>query len=132
METGKITIIGKTTDNMTVHMELAGGTVWMTKHEIADLFDVFVSAVAVNLKSLFKSGDLREWEVMTTHRYTDSRERVCQIEYYNLEAILALCFRLKGQVPVLFRRWVLGQIGKPVIASPHIPIFIQFGNTILI
>lgn len=132
METGKITIIGKATNNMTVHMELAGGTVWMTKHEIADLFDVFVSAVAVNLKSLFKSGDLREWEVMTTYRYTDGRERVCQIEYYNLEAILALCFRLKGQVPALFRHWILGRITSPVITTSKTPILIQFENTILI
>ncbi|MEG2340016.1 MAG: hypothetical protein RSA53_05905 [Odoribacter sp.] len=132
METGKIAIARTVGGNASVHIELVDGTVWLTKHQIADFFEVFTSAVTSNLKSIFKSRDLKEWEVMKTHRYTDAKGRECQVEFYNLDVLLALCFRLKGEICNLFRQWILERIKKPIVASPKTPILIQLRNTMFI
>lgn len=49
MERGKISIEHKESGSVKVVVETAGGTVWLTKNEIARLFDVFVPAVSANL-----------------------------------------------------------------------------------
>jgi hypothetical protein len=50
MERGKIKI-----ENNTVHIKLHQGTVWLTQHQIADLFGVFVAAVNSNIRTILKS-----------------------------------------------------------------------------
>lgn len=65
--------------------------VWLTQHQIADLFGVFVSAIGSNIRSMLKSEVLRGNEVS---RQRDNGNGF--ITVYNLEMITALAFRLKS------------------------------------
>lgn len=59
MERGYIKIKENDDNQLIVEAKLINDTLWMSKHEIADLFNVFVNAVGKNLRSIFKSGLLR-------------------------------------------------------------------------
>lgn len=87
----------------------AGG-VWLTQHEIADIFGVFISAINSNIRSILKSEILRESEVC--RRRENGKGFV---EVYNLEMITALAFRLKSHKAQQYRHWLTRQALNPVI-----------------
>lgn len=86
------------------------GTVWLTQHQIADLFGAFVSAVGSNIRSILKNEVLREEEVCR-HETTATGGRTL----YNLEMITALAFRLKSQKAGQFRQWMIQQVVNPLV-----------------
>jgi len=111
MKRGPITIRNANSKSIQVSIELSeDGTVWMTKNEIASLFNVYHSSVATNLKSLFKSGGLLENEVKKEDPHTLENGQKCIVEYFNLEVILALCYRMDSPICTLFRQWVAKQV----------------------
>lgn len=87
------------------------GNVWLTQHQIAILFDVFVSAVGSNIRSILKSEVLREDEVCC-HQKTPNGGIMT---LYNLEMITALAFRLNSRPAQQFRRWIVRQAVNPVV-----------------
>ncbi len=82
---------------------VVGGTVWMTKHQIADLFGCFVAKIVSNITIVFKSGVLDESRVYRQHRYRDGSG----VELYSLEMITALAFRIDTHNVGIFRRWLI-------------------------
>lgn len=87
------------------------GAVWLTQHQIADLFGVFVSAVNANIRSILKSEVLREEQVC--RRETTGNGSISTL--YNLEMIMALAFRLKSRKAEQFRRWIIRQAVNPLV-----------------
>ena len=73
-------------ENGRVEIHAPENRVWLTRHQIADLFGVFVPAVGSNIRSILKSGI---------------------VELYSLEMIAALAFRLKSGNAEAFRRWLV-------------------------
>jgi hypothetical protein len=114
MNRGTITIRNTNLDGILFFIELSeDGTVWMTKIEIASLFNVLLSSVEANLKILFKSGRISEKEVKKEVSKTQGNDQKYIVEYFNLEAIVALSYRMNGHICTLFRQWIV----KQVIAS---------------
>ena len=64
--------------------------VWMNESELLDLFGVTAPTVRAGIKALCKSGALREYEIKRIIRLSDK----CSMEFYNLETIIALAFRI--------------------------------------
>jgi hypothetical protein len=127
MKRGAITIKNAHSMSIQVTIELSeDGTVWMTKNEIASLFDVYRSSVAANLKSIFKSGGLLEKEVKKDIPQTLDNGQRCIVEYFNLEVILALCYRMESPICTLFRQWVAKQVS--VSCKKHSPIIVHLGT----
>ena len=127
MKRGAITIKNAHSMSIQVTIELSeDGTVWMTKNEIASLFDVYRSSVAANLKSIFKSGGLFEKEVKKDIPQTLDNGQKCIVEYFNLEVILALCYRMNSPICTLFRQWVAKQVSVP--CKKQSPIIVHLGT----
>ena len=97
MNTGIITL-----ENDRVHIP-SSGEVWMTQHQIADLFGCFVAKVSANVRSILKSGVLDETRTCRMQRYNNGN----LAEQYNLEMITALSFRIKSRNSELFREFVM-------------------------
>ena len=89
MDTGSIVITEDDYGNCTVEVRLVDGNVWMTQYEIARLFGVYEATVRNNLRTVFKSGMLREWDV--THPSCNGQSGFCTL--YGLEAIIYMSFR---------------------------------------
>ncbi len=90
-------------ENGRVEIHAPENRVWLTRHQIADLFGVFVPAVGSNIRSILKSGILREERVYRRERNRDGGI----VELYSLEMIAALAFRLKSGNAEAFRRWLV-------------------------
>lgn len=133
METGKIEIQFKeNTNKLSVHIQLSkDGTVWLTKHQIADLFDVYIQTVTAGLKTVFQKELLLQEQVTKIHRFTNEQGRECSTELYNLETIITLGFYMKGGICMSFREWVQERVKYPVAYLPKPPILIQFGQTLI-
>ena len=104
MERGMISIVG----GRVVVTPAAGGmtgrgTVWMTKHQIADLFGCFVAKVVSNIAVVLKSGVLDESRMFRFHRHKDGSS----VELYSLTMITALAFRIDTRNADIFRRWLM-------------------------
>lgn len=115
MERGKIDIhFSELSQEPSVHLQLfEDGTIWLTQHEIADLFDVYIQTVRAGLKVLFQRGVLFEMEVMRMHRFMNAEGRACSLELYNLDAVIALGFYMKGGICRSFQQWVYKRIKQP-------------------
>ena len=94
-----------------VTIRSVAGNVWLTRHQIAKLFGVFVSAAGSNIRSVLKSGVLREEEACR-HQKTENGGIMT---LYNLEMITALAFRLNSRPARQFRRWIVGQAVNTVV-----------------
>lgn len=83
-------------------------TVWLTQKALAELFGVKVPAVSKHLRNIFESGELvREATVskMETVRPEGTREVVREVEFYNLDAIIAVGYRVNSYQATRFRIW---------------------------
>ena len=89
--------------------------IWMTQHELADLFQCFVSKINANVRFILKSGVMDETKVCRTYNYKNGNS----VEQYNLEMIIALSFRIKSKNTELFRNWFVKKvIVDDVIKTP--------------
>ncbi|GAB6010010.1 protein-tyrosine kinase [Dysgonomonas reticulitermitis] len=86
-----------------VNITAENGMVWMSEHEIARLFGVFVAKVSSNIKSILKSDVLRTDEVCHCYYYANGGS----VDLYNLEMITALAFRIHSRNTDLFRKWLM-------------------------
>ncbi|GHT03002.1 hypothetical protein FACS189440_04090 [Bacteroidia bacterium] len=98
MKRGKISICER---RITIADE--NGEIWMSEHEIARLFEVFVAKVSSNIRSILKSDVLRVNEVCYCHHYANGGS----VDLYNLEMITALAFRIHSRNTDLFRKWLM-------------------------
>lgn len=107
----KMTMQLITIENDRVTIRPTSGSVWLTKHQIADLFGVFVSAVGANIRLIRKSGILREEDTCRMKLYKDGSS----IEVYSLEMITTLAFRLRSEKAAIFRRWIIERATTPEV-----------------
>lgn len=106
MERGYIKIEENGEKQFVITAKLVNCTLWMTKHEIADLFNVYVNTVGNNLRVIFKSGLLREQDVTYKHKSEDG-SLIFETVYYGLEVLVFLSYRINSFETKLFREWIL-------------------------
>lgn len=118
MERGDITI-----ENNAVQITFTEGTVWLSQHQIANLFDCFYSKISANSRSILKNGILREAEVMKTHRFDGG-----SVDLYNLEMITALAFHIDTPNAKVFRGWAMKRLAAKSV-TPQLPIVIYYNSS---
>ncbi|OAV75514.1 Virulence protein [Bacteroidales bacterium Barb7] len=106
MEKGFIKINQIEGKSPSVEAQLVNNTVWLTKNEIARLFNVFVQTIGNNLRSIFKNKLLWEEDVTYTNRYMDKKGNERQTIYYNLDALLFVSYRISSLEARIFRQWI--------------------------
>ncbi len=113
MKRGSIKTKISSSGQISIQMDLIEGTAWMSKPEIANLFMVYQNTIHSNLSAIFKTEVLRNSEVVKEYRYTEnSQERIAV--YYNLEVIIALCYRINSPVTNALRKHIL----KNIVRNP--------------
>ncbi|HFI0146080.1 TPA: virulence RhuM family protein [Streptococcus suis] len=83
-------------------------TIWASQKEMARLFDVGVPAISKHLKNIFEEGELDEGATiskMETVQTEGTREVIRQVDYYNLDAIISVGYRVNSQKATKFRQW---------------------------
>lgn len=94
-----------------VDVLLQNKTIWMPQKSIAELFDVQRPAVTKHLKNIFESGELDEkvvcsnLELTTKHGAIKGKEQIKSTKFYNLDAIIAVGYRVNSKRATQFRIW---------------------------
>ena len=95
------------TDNGDVRVEilLYQENLWLTQAKMAELFEVQKAAISKHLKNIFESGELLEESVVSKMETTDSDGKRYNINYYNLDVIIAVGYRVNSRKATMFRIW---------------------------
>ena len=91
-----------------IEVRVEAETVWLTQKLIGTLFDVDVRTVSEHLKNIFASGELDEPSVIRKFRNTATDGKSYLTAFYNLDAIIAVGFRVNSSRATQFRRWAIG------------------------
>ena len=79
--------------------------IWATQKTMAMLFDVNVPAISKHLKNIFESGELKDDSVVSKMEITASDGKHYQTQFYSLDAIIAVGYRVNSVRATQFRQW---------------------------
>lgn len=82
-----------------------GETVWLTQKMMAELFDVNIPAVSKHLSNIFEEGELEENSVVSILEITAEDGKNYKTKFYNLDAIIAVGYRVNSKRATQFRIW---------------------------
>lgn len=88
-----------------IQLRASDGTVWLSQLEIADLFSTSKQNIAKHLKAIFEDQELDEVSVVNQWLTTAADGKNYRVAHYNLDAILAIGYRVRSSRGVEFRRW---------------------------
>lgn len=88
-----------------VQVTLQGDTVWLNRHQMALLFDRDVKTIGKHINTVFNEGELEENSVVAKFATTAQDGKVYQVEYYNLDVIISVGYRVKSKRGTQFRQW---------------------------
>ena len=96
-----------TSEDGQAHVQLRAdlGTVWLTQLEMAELFHTTKQNIAKHLKAIFTEKELSEETVVNQWLTTAADGKNYRVTHYNLDAILAVGYRVRSPRGVQFRRW---------------------------
>ena len=92
-------------ENQGVRLEvnLKDETVWLTQEQMSKLFTKAKSTINEHIKNIYKEGELLETETMTKFGNSEFADK--PTNYYNLDMIISVGYRVKSQNGILFRKW---------------------------
>ena len=91
-----------------IEVRVDEGTVWLSQKLMAQLFDVNVRTVNEHLQNIFKATELVEDSVIRNYRITAADGKGYNTKFYNLDAIIAVGFRVNSERATQFRQWATG------------------------
>ena len=109
-----------TNPNGDVRLEvfLQNETLWLTQKMTAELFDVEVNTINYHLKEIFKSGELKEKTTIRKIRIVQNeggRKVSRKVDFYNLDAIIAVGYRVNSKRATQFRIWATQVLKEYII-----------------
>ena len=93
------------TDAQQVEVRLEGDTLWLSLQQLADLFCRDKSVVSRHLKNIFDSDELQRDAVVAKNATTAADGKTYQVEYFNLDAIISVGYRVNSSQATRFRQW---------------------------
>ena len=88
-----------------VEMRYEDENIWLTQKMMSTLYDVSVSAVNQHLKRIFQDNELEEGSVIKKYLTTAADGKNYNTKHYNLQAIIAVGFKIENERAVQFRKW---------------------------
>lgn len=104
-KTGEI-VIYQTDDGQTkIDVRFEDETVWLTQAQLVDLYQSSKANISEHIKHIFEEGELDEVSVVRNFRTTAADGKLYNTNYYNLDMIISLGYRVKSILATRFRRW---------------------------
>ena len=99
-------IIYTTEDGLTkVEITFDGDTVWLSIDQMAELFQRDRSVIGKHVRNIFKEGESEKESVWAKFAYTATDGKVYNVDYYNLDVIISVGYRVKSKRATQFRIW---------------------------
>ncbi|MDD2815331.1 MAG: virulence protein RhuM/Fic/DOC family protein [Thiotrichaceae bacterium] len=92
-------------EKISLKVALEGETVWLNLEQITELFERDKSVISRHIKNIFVEGELDRNSVVAKNATTAIDGKIYQVDYYNLDVIISVGYRVKSQRGVQFRKW---------------------------
>ena len=98
-------ILYKPDEEIKLDVRLENETGWLSIDEMSYLFGRYISVIGKHIRNIFKEGELIKDSVWAKFAYTASDGKTYQVDYYNLDVIISVGYRVKSQRGTQFRQW---------------------------
>jgi hypothetical protein len=103
------------TGDISVNVFLENETIWLTQKSISQLFNVNVPAISKHLKNIFAESELNEKSVISKMETTASDGKKYKTNFYNLDAIISVGYRVNSKQATQFRIWATKTLKEFII-----------------
>ncbi|MCU0286521.1 MAG: virulence RhuM family protein [Acidobacteria bacterium] len=112
---GEILVYQTDDGRVKLDVRLEGETVWLTQQMMAELFQTTKQNIGQHLKNIFKEGELDQNSVVKKFFTTASDDKNYETNFYNLDAIISIGYRVKSLVATRFRIWATQRLKEYII-----------------
>ena len=102
-------------DGQKIRVRIEDENVWLSQKLIAELYTVDVRTVNEHLKNIYREQELEENSVIRNFRITATDGKVYNTKHYNLDAIIAVGYRVRSERGTQFRKWVTERLREYLI-----------------
>jgi hypothetical protein len=122
MEPQSTILIYQSEDGQTkIQTRLEDETVWLTQEQLAELFQRDRTVISKHIKNIFQEGELDEIRVCakfahtTKHGAIENKTQTSKINFYNLDVIISVGYRVKSIQGTKFRQWATARLKEYII-----------------
>lgn len=109
-------VIYRTEDgNTRLEVRLEQETVWLTQQLMAELFQTTKQNIGQHLRNIFSEGELTEDSVVKKFFTTASDGKSYKTNFYNLDAIISVGYRVKSHIATRFRQWATQRLREYIV-----------------
>ena len=110
----------QTEDGLTrIDVKIVNKNVWLSLSQISDLFQRDKSVISRHISNIFEEGELLKELVVSNFSTTASNGKIYQIDYYNLDVIIAVGYRVKSHRGTQFRIWATQRLNEYIVKGQH-------------
>lgn len=115
MEINKFLLYTAPSGKIRVDVLLEEESLWLTQKAICELFDVAKSTISEHLSNIFKEGELNEISVVRNFRTTAADGKKYPTNFYNLDAIISVGYRVNSTKATQFRIWATQTLKEYIV-----------------
>jgi hypothetical protein len=115
MDTGEILIYQNKEGDIKLDVRLEEDTVWLTQSQLSSLFQKSKATISEHISNVFKEGELHENAVVRNFRTTASDGKSYEVNYYNLDVIISVGYRVHSIQGTQFRIWATQRLKEYIV-----------------
>jgi len=115
MDTGEILIYQNKEGDIKLDVRLEEDTVWLTQSQLSSLFQKSKATISEHISNVFKEGELHENAVVRNFRTTASDGKSYEVNYYNLDVIISVGYRVNSIQGTQFRIWATQRLKEYIV-----------------
>ena len=112
MNNGFVFLIYKAADEeVSVNAVIKDDTIWLTQKSMAELFEVNIPAISKHLTNIYEDGELEQGSTVSKMEIVQTegnRSVKRNVDFYNLDAIISVGYRVNSKRATHFRQWATG------------------------
>ena len=125
--TSEIIIYNSPNGETQIDVQFEGETFWLNLNQISKLYDKDKSVISRHLKNIFETEELSRNAVVAFFATTATDGKTYNVEYFNLDAILSVGYRVNSKQGTQFRQWATQRLRDYLINEPnYFPAFFFF------
>ena len=98
-----------------IDVRLEEETVWLTQNQLCELFQKSKATISEHIKNVFEEGELNESSVVRKFRTTANDGKNYETNYYNLDVIISVGYRVKSVQGTQFRIWATQRLREYIV-----------------
>ena len=112
---GEIVIYKDKSNKIDFEVKLEKETVWLSQHQMASLFQKNIRTINEHIKNIFKEKELVQKSVIRKFRITASDGKIYDTNFYNLDVVISVGYRVKSSNGTRFRIWATNKLKEYLI-----------------